>query len=208
MDSGQPQTETKTCTKCKEAKPVNEYILRTDTGKRRTQCQTCRKTYFRDRGKTWYQNNREHHLANVRLRNKTHRKEIQQQSNRRKVARCRSDPTYLLECRVRNRCYEAIRNVKGRKTASTITMLGCTVGELRKHLEGLFYEGMTWDDYGYGPETFQIDHIIPIRLFDLTKPEEQFRAFHYTNLQPLWWDDHQIKTRKDMKLICIKTTPL
>lgn len=43
---------------------------------------------------------------------------------------------------------------------------------------------MSWKKYLEGG--IHIDHKIPCKLFDLTKPEEQKKCFHYTNLQPLW----------------------
>jgi hypothetical protein len=62
---------------------------------------------------------------------------------------------------------------------------------LIKHLESHFTEGMNWDNYGvYG---WHMDHIIPCAAFDLTKPEDQSKCFHYTNLQPLWAKDNLSK---------------
>jgi len=62
---------------------------------------------------------------------------------------------------------------------------------------------MNWDDYGlYG---WQIDHIKPLALFNLVNKYQFLEACHYTNLQPLWIDDHNIKTLKDAKTIKNKT---
>jgi len=47
---------------------------------------------------------------------------------------------------------------------------------------------MSWDNYGY--RGWHIDHIRPCASFDLTDPEQQRECFHYTNLQPLWWQDN------------------
>ena len=38
-----------------------------------------------------------------------------------------------------------------------------------------------------------MDHIKPLCAFDLTEPEQQALAFHYTNLQPLWASDNMRK---------------
>jgi hypothetical protein len=68
--------------------------------------------------------------------------------------------------------------------------VGCTIDELKIHLESLFVEGMTWENYGNGTNKWNIDHIIPCLYFDLTDAEEQRKCFHYTNLRPLWGIDN------------------
>jgi len=60
---------------------------------------------------------------------------------------------------------------------------------------------MSWDNYGTGyngkgMEQWHIDHIIPCASFDLSKPSEQKKCFHYTNLQPLWAKDNLRKKDK------------
>ena len=80
------------------------------------------------------------------------------------------------------------------KSAATLELLGCSVEELKKHLENQFVKGMTWNNYGL--HGWHIDHIIPCASFDLTKEEEQRKCFHYTNLQPLWAKDNYAKGDK------------
>lgn len=73
-------------------------------------------------------------------------------------------------------------------------MLGCDDTFLKKHLESLFIDGMSWDNYGqYG---WHVDHIIPLSSFDLKDPTQQLMCTHWSNLQPLWWQDNLSKGSK------------
>lgn len=96
------------------------------------------------------------------------------------------------------------RNLRGRfnkalhgnyKSGSAVDDLGCSIEELRIHLESKFNLGMSWDNYGR--EGWQIDHIVPLCRFDLSNAIELKRACHYTNLQPLWRDDNLKKRLTD-----------
>lgn len=48
---------------------------------------------------------------------------------------------------------------------------------------------MSWENYG----KWHIDHIKPCSKFDLTVKEEQYKCFHYSNLQPLWGPENSAK---------------
>lgn len=79
-----------------------------------------------------------------------------------------------------------------------MTLLGCTVEELRAHLEKQFTSGMTWDNYG----EWHVDHIKPVTKFNLVDPAEQLLCFHFSNLQPLWAKDN---IRKGNRLTTLET---
>jgi hypothetical protein len=70
------------------------------------------------------------------------------------------------------------------------TILGCTIEEVRKHIESKFTEGMSWSNHG----RWEIDHIYPISL--ATSETELIELFHYTNLQPLWKKDNRRKSNR------------
>jgi hypothetical protein len=80
------------------------------------------------------------------------------------------------------------------KSASTMNLVGCSVEDLKGHLQSLFTEGMHWNNYG--KKGWTIDHICPCASFDLLDPAEQEKCFHYTNLQPLWFVDNCRKSNK------------
>lgn len=73
-------------------------------------------------------------------------------------------------------------------------MLGCDDTFLRKHLESMFKDGMTWDNYGI--DGWHVDHIIPLCSFDLKDPQQHLLCTHWSNLQPLWWWENLSKGGK------------
>ncbi len=77
-------------------------------------------------------------------------------------------------------------------------LIGCSWKDLQKYLESKFKPGMKWKHHTYQKRrrfrAFHIDHIKPCTAFDLNNAEEQKKCFHYTNLQPLFVDEHYTKT--------------
>jgi len=99
-----------------------------------------------------------------------------------------SDPHFKLRQLLSNRINHAL---KGRITPeATIELLGCTLTELKNHIETQFVEGMTWDNHGKGSKCWHIDHILPCAFFDLSDYTERKICFHYSNLQPMWEPDN------------------
>lgn len=98
------------------------------------------------------------------------------------LKRYHSDPEYRLIVNYRTRLNNALKH--NWKSGNTITLLGCSVTELRAHLEKQFQPGMTWENYGCG---WHVDHIRPCANFEnLADPDQQRKCFHFSNLQPLW----------------------
>ena len=95
---------------------------------------------------------------------------------------------------LRTRIRQVLKTSGSSKSATTIKLVGISVKGLKKYLESKFKTGMTWENYGlYG---WHIDHIIPCSSFNFSKPSEQRKCFHYTNLQPLWWYENLAKGSK------------
>ena len=126
-------------------------------------------------------------LSEVREYNKEHKSE----RNKYRRKRYKSDLEYKIKQILRSRLRKVIKN--NSKSNSVKHLLGCSIEFLKKYLEAKFQEGMTWQNHClYG---WHIDHIQPCCTFDLSKPEEQRKCFHYTNLQPLWADDNLRKKK-------------
>jgi hypothetical protein len=100
----------------------------------------------------------------------------------------KTDPAWVLRKNLADRIREAVKNQYSEKAYKSIELLGCTIEDVRDHLEAQFTDGMSWENYGRGG--WHIDHIIPCAFFDLTKPSHQKVCFNYQNLQPLWESDN------------------
>lgn len=110
--------------------------------------------------------------------------------------RRRDDPQWKIKGTLRSRLRYAL---KGRpKGVSSGMLLGCSGEQARIHIESLWSNGMNWANHGRGPGKWQIDHIRPFTRFDLQDPMQLATVCHYSNLQPLWFDDHVKKTARQV----------
>lgn len=94
---------------------------------------------------------------------------------------------------LRARIGHEIRKRRLNRRYSPIKNLGCTIHELKAHLESLWTEGMNWENHGKLHGCWHIDHILPLSSVDLTDPLAFAKVAHYTNLQPLWAKDNWTK---------------
>lgn len=65
--------------------------------------------------------------------------------------------------------------------------VGADLLTVREWFANRMVEGMTWNNYG---EEWVIDHIVPIRMFDVMKEDELKICWHYKNLMPLFKEDN------------------
>jgi hypothetical protein len=102
--------------------------------------------------------------------------------SKRRKEKVEKDPQFVIACRLRNRLRKALLKAGAVKSQKTMELLGCSCEFLKEHIESKFKDGMSWENRS----SFHIDHIRPVSSFDLTDPEQQKIAFHWTNLQPLY----------------------
>lgn len=76
----------------------------------------------------------------------------------------------------------------------TLDFVGCSLDELRVHLESKFKKGMTWENRGR--LGWHIDHIIPCASFDHSDENQVRQCWHFSNLRPMWWRDNLAKGKK------------
>ena len=194
----------KTCTKCNKDFPAtNEFFNKHKRTKNRlgSYCKTCQKQYcqqyFQDNKEEASKKHRENYQKNIEQRRQTYREWYKKNQKKIQVGQTilrrnkrRNNLQYRLACNLRNRLNKALKNLT--KSESTKKLLGCTMEELKTHLQNQFSTGMSWDNYGQ----WHIDHIRPCSSFDLSDPEQVNQCFHYSNLQPLWAKDNWLKSDK------------
>jgi hypothetical protein len=131
------------------------------------------------------------------------KKSISEKTKARRDQKIKEGDVQFILSRSLRRCLR--RAIKGNKKIDSISVkdFGCSSKEVKEHLESQFYknnitgEEMSWDNYG---KKWQIDHIVPLCVFSLNKIEHFLKACNYTNLQPLWKEDHIRKTAMDISV--------
>lgn len=138
--------------------------------------------------------------------NKANSEKFTKIAQKRVAERILKDPSYKFGRLVRGRLLRAIKCQYVKKAYSSEELLGCSIKDCREHIENMFYDKvdkngniirMSWANHGIGENCWQIDHIVCICSFDLSDPEQQKKAFNYTNLRPLWSEEHSKKTIQD-----------
>jgi hypothetical protein len=97
-----------------------------------------------------------------------------------KADRRLKDHVFKIKELLRRRLSLAIRG--GFKSGSAVRDLGCSVAELRIHLESQFLPGMTLDNMG---TAWEIDHVFPLSAANLENRTEFLAVNNWRNLQPL-----------------------
>jgi DNA-directed RNA polymerase beta subunit len=151
----------------------------------------------RETKRKYREKNREKIKENQKKYQKEKRRKIQDKANETRKIKIKNSVEYLISCRLRSRMNHAIKKVMQKKLSSTSDLLGCSISDLKKHIEHKFLPGMSWENYGF--RGWHIDHIKPCASFDLTDPTEQKKCFHYSNLQPLWSFDNWSKGARTKK---------
>ncbi len=206
----------KICNGCKRTLDANIGSLIKSTGRYRAKCKKCNIKYVKkyqalhkdkvkEYKKTSYIRNKEHYKEYYKNRWIDNKQELQAykkaysktEQGRDAIRKYRnkfkeSNPLFSMQQSIRNRVRVSLKLKNMSKKYSMDEYLGCTLSQLKYHLESLFQPGMTWDNYGLCG--WHIDHIIP--LASASSEEELYKLCHYTNLQPLWAKDNLSKSDK------------
>jgi len=144
------------------------------------------KAKSRVRGKDWYKDNTERHLATTKKRyDKDPKKKIKQTTAHGAKAR-KENPTVRLahNCRMRLQVY--FKNGRFKKDAKTSKLIGMSFPKLMKRL-------CEMADISKMTEEHHHDHIFPLVRYSLN---EEHKMMHYSNLQLLLAKENHKKSKK------------
>ncbi len=163
-----------------------------------------RNSEYRDRNKelydarcrAYYYANRDRVLKRTRLYALKNKDKVRECQRRCAANRRAKSTSKRIEYNLRSRVRSAVHLQGTKKCDKTTSMLGCAIRDFKIYIESLWQTGMSWTNYGKGNDKWNLDHIIPCALFDLSRPEHQKRCFHFSNYQPLWETENREKGHK------------
>lgn len=129
-----------------------------------------------EKRKSYYKKHRQSGKRRAWEREYNKRPEVKQR--KKELFEKRPDVQWLKQVR------RATRSAIKAKTNYYIIELGCTTKQFKKHIESTWQKNMSWENYGI--HGWHIDHIIPLKNFNLSIPEQRYKAANYKNCRALW----------------------
>lgn len=203
----------KKCFKCGIIKPIEKWsICLSRRDGLQTACKDCRKiTYIKNKehnllkkkeyyqkninkmqeeGRKKYEKNKDRVLANRKKYVQNNKEKI----NKYYKNKYKNNLNFKIKCRIYSRLGKFIK-LKS-KTKTITGYIGLSHEMYIKYLESKWDVGMSWDNYGHGKDKWCIDHIIPLKFFDLNNHEHLKIAVYYKNTQPMWFSNNCSKGSK------------
>lgn len=179
----------KQCTQCGETKPFTEFYKHKLTkDSLHNWCKSC----FRIKRSNWESYKCQNEPVNYLKKYRENRDKMIESIKKWQLKNKDRVETHRVKYKVKRNLTRGIKQAMRRKEISLDKIklydgnIGCSLKELREHLESKMLTGMTWENYGNHKNQWSIDHIKPIDSFDLEQPDQIAAANHFSNLQPLW----------------------
>lgn len=152
------------------------------------------KEKFAAKNKIYRDENRDKILERQKKHDQKHRNTVKYKEYRRNYMnnKWKTDINFRVASCLRQRVRDTISRLS--KSESALNLVGCSIAELKAHIEAQFKPDMKWENYGRAGWT--LDHILPCKMFNLSLITEQQKCFHFTNLQPLWNSENSSKGSK------------
>lgn len=177
----------KICSKCNLEKSLDLFgnSKKARDGKK-SACKDCLRAEY----KSYYDKTPSKQVSRKKKYYEKNKKYIIKKTSEYNIERRKSDILFRIKHNLRKRITAVLLRSRWNKNNTFSKYIGCSLGDLKIHIESQFTDGMNWENYG----KWEIDHITPFA--SATTGEEAFKLCHYTNLQPLWMSDNRSKSDK------------
>jgi hypothetical protein len=142
---------------------------------------------------------REKYMINIKRWNKENKDRVNENHRKYVKAKRQTNLEFKLTEILRCKLLTTLRAKNVKKQMRALELVGCTLQELKEHLESQWLPGMNWDNHT--KTGWHIDHIKPCNTFNLKDIEQQKQCFHYTNLRPLWADDNYTRPKNGSDIL-------
>lgn len=142
--------------------------------------------------KLWYQANKSHKLKKDKEYREADPNRHRKMQNACKKRQYANDIQYKLRKLLR----ASLRRGLFDSSKSILSLIDCTIEEMKLHIESQFTPEMTWKNHG---KIWHIDHIKPLCAFNLTNELEIKEATKRDNLRPMLISEHLKKSTEDRK---------
>lgn len=179
--------DSKICSTCNINKPVSEFNKhKSSKDGLRSYCSPCQSNY------------RKKYHANTDNKEKSHIQSKEYfKNNKRNIydnknLRYKNNIQFQMSTKLSNVVYYILYS-NSKYINKTV---GCTPQFFRDWLKFQFEEGMVFSNHGRSTKEekkWELDHIIPYKLHDLTNEDEKLICCHWTNVQPVWGQKNKEK---------------
>ena len=184
------------CSKCNEEKGIDLFPYRNKQKNTRSIiCKACNNAYA--------QVYRAENIAKIAKSQATYYQEVykmrkpEYDKSRLDVVRESSklryaqDKNYRMKKVLRTRFSKLVKC--GKMSHSMMDYLGMTITQFTQWIEWQFISTMSWDNHGV---VWEIDHVVPCKLFDLSNIDDVRVCFRWNNLRPLIKQENAEKSAK------------
>lgn len=140
----------------------------------------------------WYKKNQQKKISDNKNWVKNNKQRRRDSDNKYYIKNYISGTRYKIAMLLRTRLNMALKS--NQRKGSAVYDLGCTIPELKLHIEKQWKEGMNWGNWKL--RGWHIDHIKPLASFDLTNRKQLLQAVNFNNLQPMWWRENIVKGKR------------
>lgn len=175
--------ELKKCRACQEEKPLQQF--KPSSGCRDGYSRTCKSCFYEKNKDKILQKSKEKYLKNREKCINTIKE--YRRKNPEKLKEIKKRPWYKISARIRGRINDWLKS-KGLEKGFKLPF---SIKELKRHVESVMRDGMSWENYGL----WCIDHIKPLSLWNLFNELQRKEANQLKNLQCLWIKENDHKNK-------------